>query len=142
MRAVRTVILIWLLCGLAMWIRDGREFCVLETLPFVERPDSLAREYEWFALLAILIGLWGYLMLPPTKADDQRQQNGRRFRSGIVLVPATIIALALISQRLTPAVSFADAFVHSGRLLEHRYFAALCVVVVAVLLLIKRFRNL
>ena len=50
MRAVKTVIAIWLLCALALWIRGDQGFSVLEALPFVQRSGSLSRDYEWFAL--------------------------------------------------------------------------------------------
>lgn len=140
MRAAKLVIVIWLLCELAIWIRDGRGFCVLEALPFVERSESFTADYEWFALAALGIGLWGYLMLPRS-TDEQKQQDGTRFRTSIILVPATIIGLALLSRRLTPAVSFGETVGYSGKLLEHTYLAALCVLVFGVLLAIKRFRN-
>jgi hypothetical protein len=141
MRAAKTVIVIWLLCELALWIRDGRGFCVLEALPFVERQEYFSRDYEWFALAALMIGLWGYLMLPRKTGDQQQQQDPTQFRSSIVLVPLTIIGLALLSRRLTPAVSFGETVGHSGKLLEHTYLAALGVLVVGALLAIKRFRN-
>ena len=140
MRAARTVFLIWLLCELAIWIRAGRGFCVLEALPFVERSDSLSPDYDWFALAALLIGLWGYLLLSRRTGGEQQQKNGTTFRTGIILVPLTVIGLAWVSRHLRPAVGFAE-LVGPEKLHEHVYLAALCVLVFAVLLAIKRFRK-
>ena len=50
MRAAKAVFVITLLCALAIWIRGGQGFCVLEALPFVERPHALSPEYDWLAL--------------------------------------------------------------------------------------------
>jgi len=123
MRAVKTVIAIWLLCALAIWIRDGRGFCVLDALPFVERQESFSPDYEWLVLAALMIGMWGYLMLTRQKGGQQGQ-DGKRFRSAILLVPATIIGLALLTQRVTPALSFAEVVGDSHKLVGNR--SAVC----------------
>jgi hypothetical protein len=132
-----------------MWIRGGRGFCALDTLPFVERLETFSRDYDWLALAAVLIGLWGYLMLP-RRPDGQRQEaqpsqgsspSRPRFRTDLILIPAAIIALALIAQRLKFAVSFADTVGNSPKLVEHIYLAVLCVIVFAVLLVLKWIRN-
>lgn len=141
MRVVRVVIVAWLLCMLALWIRGGRGFCVLDALPLVQRGEPFSREYEGQALAALLIGAWGCWMLS-RKHPVQRPPERRRFRSGILMVPAAIIALALITPRVRPALSFDDAVGHTPKLLEHTYLAVLCVVVYAVVLAVKWFRNL
>lgn|GEM_PF-3363295 len=140
MRAAKTVIMIWIFCELMLWIRDGRGFCILEALPFVERQDTLSPDYDWFALAALSIGLWGYLMLI-SKPRRKQQPSSTRFRTSILLVPATIIALALISQRITPSLRFAEVVASSNKPLDHAYLAVLSVLVFAVLLAIRRFRD-
>ncbi len=138
MRTLRIVVGIWLLCMLALWIRDGRGFCVLDALPFVERNESFSSDYEWLALAALGIGLWGCLTLA-RRMRGRRNRQGSRFRSEIILVPAAIIAMALITMRVTPALSFVEVIGHSPRQLEHVYLAVLCVGVFAVVLAMKWF---
>jgi hypothetical protein len=160
MRAARVIVMLWLLWLLAMWIREGRDFCVLETLPFVERQQTLSHDYESLALAAVLIGLWGCLMLahrqnsqrreiqepqeaqePPKseKLPNPQQSSPPRpeFRSSVLLVPTTIITLALITPRLKLAASFADTVGRSPKVMEHTYLALLCVAVFAAVLVIK-----
>jgi hypothetical protein len=132
-----------------MWIRGGRGFCALDTLPFVERHENLSRDYDWLALAAVLIGLWGYLMLPRHRDGDRREPQPSpdsspsrpRFRSNLIFVPVAIIALALIAQHLRLAMSFGDVVGYSPKLVEHIYLAVLCVIVFAVLLVLKWIRN-
>ncbi|MBP7935820.1 MAG: hypothetical protein KA354_14325 [Phycisphaerae bacterium] len=138
MRAAKIVFLIWLLCELGLWVRGGQGFCVMDTLPFVQRPQSLSPHYEWLAAGAILIGLWGFLMLPRPQAAAQQT---RRFRSELFLVPATIIALALVSERLHTTLSLTDLTGDPNRAIEHRHLAILCLCVYAALLAIKALRN-
>ena len=68
MRAAKTVFMIWLLCELALWIRGGQGFSVFEALPIVQRNHTISPEYDWLALAALMIGLWGYLMITPTRS--------------------------------------------------------------------------
>jgi len=140
MRAAKTVIMIWIFFELTLWIRDGHGFCVLDALPFVARDGAVSRDYDWFALAALLIYLWGYLMLA-SKPRGQQQPTGTGFRMSILLVPATLVGLALLSQRLTCSRSFAEVVGNSEKLPDHRYLATLCAVLFAALLMIKRFRN-
>jgi hypothetical protein len=154
MRAAKAIITIWLLCLLAVWIRGGRGFCILETLPFVERQEILSHDYEWPALGAVLIGLWGYLMLAHRQDSQHREiqepqspqesqppprssPSHREFRSSVLLIPATIIALALITPRLKLATNFVDTVGRSPKVMEHTYLALLCVAVFTGVLVIK-----
>lgn len=139
MRAAKVILLIWLLCELALWIRGSHSFCILDALPFAQRPEAFAPSYEWLALAAVMIGLWGYLMLP--RAESAQPLGGGRFRTGAILVPAAIIGLALLGRRFRAAVGFSDLVSDPAKDLEHRHLALLCMGVFAVLLLIKALRN-
>ncbi len=141
MRAARMVVVIGLLGLLALWIRGGRGFCVLDALPFVQRGEPFSREYEGQALAAMLIGAWGCWMLSRKPRVPRPPTEVRRFRGELILVPAAIIALALTSRRVTAALGFDDVVGRSPRLLEHIYLSVLCVVVYAVVLIAKWFRN-
>lgn len=138
MRAAKIVLVVWLLLELALWIRGGEGFSVIDALPFAQRSESFPQSYEALALWACLIGLWGIAMMPRREA---KQQPGSRFRIGLFLVPLTIIALAALSRRYVSTLHFAEIVGDPGRLLEHRHLALLCVVVFAVVLLIKESRN-
>ena len=142
MRAAKIVLVVWLLCELGLWIREDQGFSLLDTLPFVQRSQALSPNYDRLALAAILIGLWGYAMLPkPQPGQRQQQQQGGRLRSGVFLVPLTIIGLAALSQRLHAALRFSDLVGYSRLELEHRHLALLSLAVFAVLLAIKTLRN-
>jgi hypothetical protein len=144
MRAVKIVLVIWLLIELALWIRGGEGFSVIDALPFAQRPQSFPQTYELLASGALLIGLWGYAIMPRAETGQQPQQapvGKRRFRAGLLLVPLSIIALAALSRRYVSTLHFPDIVGDPARLTEHRHLALLCVVVFAVLLLIKEFRN-
>lgn len=137
MRAAKIIVVIWLLCEVAIWIREGHGVSVLDALPFVSRSQSFSREYDALALGALLIGVFGYLSLP----RPQQQQGGRRFRTGILLVPLSIIALAMLSRRLHLTIRFSELLGDPSRLSEHQHLAVLCLAVFAVLLIVKAFRN-
>lgn len=142
MRVAKIVLVVWLFCELGLWIREGLGFSLLDTLPFVQRSQPLSAGYDRLALAAIMIGLWGYAMMPkPQPGQQQQQQQGGRFRSGIFLVPLTIIALAALSQRLHSTLRFGDLVGYSRLDLEHRHLALLSLCVFAVLLAIKTLRN-
>ncbi len=149
MRAFKIVVLIWLAAQLSLWIRGQEQISLLETLPFVQRRAHLSPEYDWLALGALLIGLWGYLMLrrqlpliPPAVArpPQQTQQPGQ-FRAGLVLVPVAIIFLTLLSRRLALAVRFEDLVGVTPHTLANRHLAMLSVCVFTVLLAIKTLRD-
>jgi len=139
MRAAKVILLIWALLELGLWIRHGESFCIVDALPFMQRPESFSRDYDWLALAALLIGLWGYLMLPQPPLPPT--PKGKRFRAGIILVPLTIIGLALLSQRLRSTLSFSGLVNDPGRILEHRHLALLGLAVFAVVLALKALRN-
>lgn len=144
MRAVKAIVLIWLVCGLAMWIRGGNSFCILDALPFAKRQEDLSPHYEWLALAAVLIGIWGCLTLaqrqPPAPAVTP-STAGPTFRAGLLLVPAAIIIFALLSRRLSLRVRFEDLFSLWELTLEHRYLAVLCLGVFATVLIYRRYRG-
>ena len=64
-----------------------------------------------------------------------------RFRAEIILVPAALVAMALITRRVRPAPSFGDVIGRDPRQLEHTYLAMLCVIVFAVVLAMRWFRR-
>ncbi len=138
MRAAKIVLVVWLLCELGLWIREGLRFSVLDALPFAQRSQYFSPDYEWLALGALLIGLWGYAMIPRSAA---KQQAGSRLRAEILLVPLTIIGLAALSRRYVSTLHFADIVGDPARLTEDRHLSVLCVCVFATLLAVKVFRN-
>lgn len=141
MRALKIILLFWLLGMLAMWIRDGRGFCVAETLPFVERQQHFSRTYELQALIAIVIGAWGVWMLSRRSHKATSQTGGPgRFRSAIIFVPLLIIAIAGISQRIRPGVRV-DDLVGPNWTMQNVYLAVLCIVIYGIVLAFKFFGN-
>ncbi len=140
MRSLKIVFGFFLLGALALWIRDGRGFCVLEALPYVERTERLSSDYEMLAVAALMIGGWGCIMLARRKPPEPTPPRPG-FRSEVILVPAFIVALAVIAKQVTPAVSFADVAGHTPRILDHIYLAVLCTAVYAVVLAMKWFRR-
>ena len=144
MRAAKVILVIWLLCELALWIRGEQGFSVIDALPFAQRPKSFSPDYEWLALGALLIGLWGYAMMRRRKPDQQAQQvpTGRpQLRTSVFLVPLSIIGLAALSRRFHSTLRFSELVGDPARLTEHRYLAVLCVVVFASVLAIAALRN-
>ncbi len=139
MRAARIVFIAWLLCMAALLVRGGEGFCALDGLPFVERPVAFARDYEWLALAALLIGLWGYFMMPQAQSKTSPPPGG--LRTGLLLVPLTILGLALLSRRVRLALRFEQMVDDPGQLLAMRHLAVLCVVVFGILLVIKALRG-
>lgn len=139
MRLVKIIIFSWLLLELGLWIRGGRGFCVLDALPFVQRTESFSPQYDWLALAALLIGLWGYCMLPRSAPDPSGAKSP--IGPGILLAPVAVIVLVLVSQRVQSALPFEDVVGNSAQVLEHRYLALLCLCIFAVLLAIKALRK-
>jgi hypothetical protein len=140
-RAVWVIVVVWLLCSLALWVRDGRSFSILETLPFVQRSAPLSSTYEWLALAILAAGLWSGLMLTRERPVSTNPVRNKPPVLILVLLPATIVGLALLTARITPAVRFADVVGHRGDLLAHQYLTVLALLVIGVLLAIKWLRS-
>ena len=140
MRSAKMVLIAWLLCALALWVRGGESFCVLDGLPFVERPVPFSRDYDWLALAALLIGLWGYFIMPRTRTNNSPQSTGN-LRAGLLLVPLTILGLAMLSRGVRSSLRFEQFVNNPDQLLELRHLAVLCIVVFAALLVIKALRQ-
>lgn len=142
MRTLKFIIVAWLLGMLAIWIREGRGFCAVETLPLVQRQKPFSGEYELQAIIAVLIGIWGVSKLSRQKPSSETQvPNGPKFRSEVLLIPTAIIALAAISQRIAAGRAFSEVIGNPPRATEPAYLAVLCVIVFAVVLAFKFFRS-
>jgi len=134
MRAARTIIGIWLLASLAIWIRGGLEFSILHTLPFVKRPHLLSPHYEVMASIALAMGAWGlWILALRPKAAGAPAPSGR-FRGELIVVPTTVIVAAWITARVTPAMEFNELIRPSPFPVENAYLAVLGVGVLSVVL--------
>jgi len=142
MRAVQTIVGIWLLSSLAIWIRGGLGFSILHTLPFVQRPHHLSPHYDAMACIALAMGAWGVLKLAsrPRIANPPQTPNGR-FRGELIVVPATVIVLAWITARVTPALGFNELIRPSPYPVENAYLAVLAVGVFSAVLAFRWLRN-
>ena len=140
MKIAKTILIIWLFAELMLWIRGGQGFSILETLPFVVRREGLSPDYERLALAALLIGLWGFLMVA-VRTTGGPPRNPSRFRTELLWVPATIICMALFSRRVHSALSFADLLNDPERLMDHRHLALLSAGVFGILLIWIAFRK-
>ncbi|MCB9852828.1 MAG: hypothetical protein H6819_07010 [Phycisphaerales bacterium] len=140
MRALKIGFAFFLLGALALWIRDGRGFCVLDALPYVERSDRLSSDYDILALAAIAIGAWGCFMIARNRPPETLPQKPG-FRREVILVPLGLFFVAAIAQRLKPALSFADVTGPSPKHLDHVYLAVLCTAIYAVVLAVLWFRR-
>lgn len=141
MRAAKAVLVIWMLCAIALWVRSGQNFSVLDTLPFVERRVALPPDYDWFALAVLATGLWGLVVLTREPSPAVNPPAKKVPIVVVLLVPVTIVGLALLTARVTLAVSFADLVGHPDNLLKYQYLAILTLLVIAGLLAVKWFRS-
>lgn len=140
MRALKIGFAFFLLGTLALWIRDGRGFCVLDALPYVERSDRLSGDYDVLAIAAVAIGAWGCFMIARRRPPETPPPRPG-FRREIILIPVGIFVLAAIAQRVTPAVTFAEVTGPSPKHLDHVYLAVLCTAIYAVVLAMLWFRR-
>lgn len=142
MRAAKVVIVIWLLSSIALWIRSGQDFSVLDTLPFVERRVTLPADYDWAALMVLATGVWGGAVLLQRPAPNPATQPKTISTAALILVPAAVVGLAMLTSRVVVAVTFADVVGHPNDLLKFQCLAILGLLIIAVLLTIKWFRAL
>ncbi len=64
MKAVKVIVVCWLLLMLVSWVRDNSgSFPLLETLPFISRQHHLGPLYEVVSITILGLGWWGYMRL-------------------------------------------------------------------------------
>lgn len=140
MRAFQTIVGIWLLSSLAIWIRGGLGFSIFHTLPFVVRPHHLSPHYDLMACIALAIGAWGLWMLALRPKSPNPPPSPGRFRGELIVVPATVITLAWITAQVTP-MGFGELIRPSPYPVENAYLAVLAVGVFSVVLASRWLRN-
>ena len=128
------------LSALALWIRGGADYSILETLPFVERRVALPPDYDWAALAVLVAGIWSLTMIHRTPAGRTPGPARTAPVIALVLVPAVVVVLATLTERVTLAVRFADVVGQPRDPLKHRCLATLALGVIALLLATRWWR--
>jgi hypothetical protein len=141
MWAAKAVFVIWLLSALALWVRSGTTFSILETLPFVERRIALPPDYDWAALAVLATGVWGMVKITGTPPPSSSSTPKPISTAVLILVPIAVVVLALLTARVTLAVGFADVVGQPRDLLKYQCLTILALGVIAALLAVKWFRS-
>lgn len=73
MRLFKIVLVTLLLAAIVNWVRQGRGFTILESLPIVGGHEP--GRYDVAAIIMILIALWG--IARTARADDERRDEAQ-----------------------------------------------------------------
>jgi len=136
MYVIRTVIWIWMICEICLWLRAPAGFSVFETLPFAVRPHALDPFYDVMALVVSSTGMWGVLTVLKQKPQPPAAHAGPS-RAWLVL-PGVLILLVLLRRQMAFQVPL-DAW---NVQFEHRYLAVLGLTFIGVIVAIREFRRL
>ncbi len=149
MKTVKTLIVLSIAAQLSTWIRGDEPIALLDTLPFVQRRAVLGSDYELLATGALLMGLWGILVLrqrpstmPPAPASAPSTAPApRQFRASLVLIPLTILVLTYLGRTIALAVRFEEVVGLTPHTLANRHLGLLCVAVLSIVVIYRILRT-